>query len=69
MEQNHQPIKIENDQFSLKKSIGMLLIILGILGVLWIAYCILSLFELAGDNPTNVPILGALLKYRASHAC
>ena len=42
---------------------GILLIALGVIGAIWIAYCVLGLFQLAGDDPANVPIIGTILKY------
>ena len=54
---------MESEQFNVKTGSGLLLILIGIMGIFWLAYCILCLFKLTGDNTAGVPILGALLSY------
>jgi hypothetical protein len=65
LKENQQVAQTEqmDGPFLFKKIIGLLLVLMGIAATLWACYCIFVLFGLAGDQSTDVPIVGTILKY------
>lgn len=65
LKENQQVAQTEqmDGPFFFKKIIGLLLVLMGIAATLWACYCIFVLFGLAGDQSTDVPIVGTILKY------
>ncbi|CAB5098189.1 hypothetical protein D3OALGA1CA_1250 [Olavius algarvensis associated proteobacterium Delta 3] len=53
----------ETDRASFKRRIGIVLIIIGIMGVVFVTYNILMILGFFSIGPEKLPIIGTLIKY------